>query len=83
MDCTFAATMLRAGNVQTLTEQLSSLEASSAELDKSLKQLQEEHSKVSMQLSARYSSTAASNIDVDDAVINQQRQCCIHCGSLL
>jgi hypothetical protein len=32
--------------VQTLTEQLSSLEASSADLDKSLKELQEEHSKV-------------------------------------
>jgi hypothetical protein len=35
--------------VQTLTEQLSSLEATSADLDKSLKELQEEHSKVGCQ----------------------------------
>jgi hypothetical protein len=38
-----------AGSVQTLTEQLSSLEASSADLDNRLKQLQEEHSKVGLQ----------------------------------
>jgi hypothetical protein len=35
--------------VQALTEELSSLEASSADLDKSLKELQQEHSKVGRQ----------------------------------
>lgn len=35
-----------AGNVSSLTEQLSSLEASSAELSRNLQELQQEHSKV-------------------------------------
>jgi len=43
---TYMSRLLLSGSVESLTEQLANLEGASAELNKSLKDLQQEHGKV-------------------------------------